>query len=74
MLTTTELTPTRPEVLQGVLAEYGAFADLVASLSDADWSTPTRCAGFDVRDVAGHVIGLAEDVAAGRAGSRTPEL
>jgi uncharacterized protein (TIGR03083 family) len=74
MSITTELTPSRTEVLEGVLAEYHAFADLVAALTDAEWATPTRCTGFDVRDVAGHVIGLAEDVAAGKAGSRTAEL
>ena len=36
-------------------------------------AAPTRCDGFEVRDVAGHVIGLAEDVAKGVPGSRTAE-
>jgi uncharacterized protein (TIGR03083 family) len=71
------MTPTtalpRPYVAQGARAEYDAFADLVASLSDTEWKTPSRCDGFDVRDVAGHVIGLAEDVAAGKPGSRNAE-
>jgi uncharacterized protein (TIGR03083 family) len=57
----------------GALAEYEAFADLVASLDEREWATPTRCDGFDVRDVAGHVIGLAEDVANGVPGSRNAE-
>ncbi len=63
----------RPTVVAGVLREYEQFAALVASLDEAQWHTPTRCAGFEVRDVAGHVIGLAEDTAAGKPGSRTAE-
>ena len=63
----------RSTVGRGALAEYEAFADLVAALDDAQWHAPTRCEGFDVRDVAGHVIGLAEDVAKGVPGSRTAE-
>jgi uncharacterized protein (TIGR03083 family) len=49
------------------------FADLVAALDDTQWHAATRCDGFEVRDVAGHVIGLAEDVAKGVPGSRTAE-
>ena len=63
----------RITVGNGALAEYEAFADLVAALDDAQWHAPTRCDGFEVRDVAGHVIGLAEDVAKGVPGSRTAE-
>jgi uncharacterized protein (TIGR03083 family) len=73
MSTTTALDPTRTETITGMVREYEAFATLVASLTDTEWATPTRCDGFDVRDVAGHVIGLAEDVVAGRPGTRTPE-
>jgi uncharacterized protein (TIGR03083 family) len=61
---------TRTETIEGMLAEYAAFADLVEPLSEADWSAGTRCDGWQVRDVAGHVIGLCEDVAAGVPGSR----
>jgi uncharacterized protein (TIGR03083 family) len=71
--TSTTLTPTRAETIEGVVHQYEELAALVASLTDAEWATPSRCEGFDVRDVAGHVIGLAEDIAAGRPGSRTPE-
>jgi uncharacterized protein (TIGR03083 family) len=73
MPTTTQLSLTRTEIIEGMRAEYEAFATLVASLSDAEWARPTRCEGFDVRDVAGHVIGLAEDVVAGKPASRTAE-
>jgi uncharacterized protein (TIGR03083 family) len=71
-MTTTTALP-RPYVGNGLLQEYGDFASLVASLTDDEWRAPTRCAGFEVRDVAGHVIGLAEDVAAGKPGSRNAE-
>ena len=63
----------RTTVAHGCRDEYAAFASLVASLSDSEWSQASRCDGFEVRDVAGHVIGLAEDVAAGKPGSRNAE-
>ena len=71
-MTTTTALP-RPYVATGALKEYEAFATLVESLSDSDWRTPSRCLGFEVRDVAGHVIGLAEDVVKGVPGSRNAE-
>ncbi len=71
-MTTTTALP-RPFVANGAVKEYEAFAALVASLSEDDWRTASRCEGFEVRDVAGHVIGLAEDVAAGKPGSRNAE-
>jgi len=64
---------TRTEIIAGMLDEYRSFAGLVGSLDEAAWAKATRCDGFDVRDVAGHVIGLAEDVVAGVPGSRTAE-
>ena len=63
----------RTDVARGVLTEYESFASLIESLDAKQWSAPTRCAGFEVRDVAGHVVGLAEDVAAGVPGSRNAE-
>jgi uncharacterized protein (TIGR03083 family) len=60
----------RPTVSAGAKAEYRAFADLIENLSDDEWNTPTRCSGWLVRDVAGHVTGLAEDTANGVPGSR----
>jgi uncharacterized protein (TIGR03083 family) len=63
----------RTDVARGVLDEYESFAALVESLDTEAWETPTRCTGFEVRDVAGHVIGLAEDVVKGVPGSRNAE-
>jgi uncharacterized protein (TIGR03083 family) len=62
---------TRPEIEKGAIAEYRAFADLLDQLGDDAWTAPSRCDGFEARDVAGHVVGLAEDVARGVPGSRT---
>jgi uncharacterized protein (TIGR03083 family) len=63
----------REEAIGGLLVEYEAFRDLVRSLDDGQWKTPSRCEGFDTGDVARHVVGTAADVAAGVAGTHTPE-
>jgi uncharacterized protein (TIGR03083 family) len=60
----------RAETIDGMLAEYGAFADLIGGLDASEWAAPSRCEGWEVRDVAGHVVGLCEDVVAGVPGSR----
>jgi uncharacterized protein (TIGR03083 family) len=72
-MSTTHPDLTRTEIIDGTLREYEDFAALVASLTDADWRAPSRCTGWEARDVAGHVIGLAEDVARGVPGSRNAE-
>src|SRR5213592_1481842 len=63
----------REEAIGGLLAEYESFGKLVRSLDDEQWATPSRCDGWAVGDVARHVVGTATDVAAGQAGSHTPE-
>ncbi len=63
----------RPETARGLIDEYESFAALIEHLSDAQWHAPSRCDGFEVRDVAGHVVGLAEDVVRGVPGSRTAQ-
>ena len=63
----------REEAIGGLLAEYESFGELVRSLDEEQWQTPTRCEGWAVGDVARHVVGTATDVAAGQAGSHTPE-
>ena len=63
----------RTDVAQGALEEYESFAALIDSLDARSWDAPTRCTGFSVRDVAGHVVGLAEDVVRGVPGSRNAE-
>jgi uncharacterized protein (TIGR03083 family) len=63
----------RTDVARGAVEEYESFAALIESLDATAWDAPTRCTGFLVRDVAGHVVGLAEDVAKGVPGSRNAE-
>ena len=69
------MTLTRSIVVPGMITEYGAFADLLADLSPEQWEAPSRCAGWRVADVAGHVVGQLSDVVAFRLdGLGTPEV
>jgi uncharacterized protein (TIGR03083 family) len=42
-------------------AQHDAFLALLRSLDAADWARPTDCAGWTVRDVVAHVVGLSEE-------------
>ena len=61
------------DLANGLLGAYDGFAQMLGHLNDDAWTTPTRCVGWEVRDVAGHVVGLANDAATGVPGSRTPD-
>lgn len=63
----------RERIVAGLFAEYEAFAALIQDLRPDEWSSPTRCAGWQVRDVAGHVIGNAVDTMTGVIGTRKPD-
>ena len=63
----------REETIAGLLAEYEVFGDLVRSLDERQWETPSRCDGWTAGDVARHVVGTATDVANGVAGTHTPD-
>ena len=41
-------------------AEYERMADTLSQLTIEQWSTPTDCTGWDVRDLAGHVLGMTQ--------------
>jgi uncharacterized protein (TIGR03083 family) len=56
----------RPEARVLAEEEFERFARLVASLSDADWTAPTDCTGWDVRAMALHVLGSADAQASPR--------
>jgi uncharacterized protein (TIGR03083 family) len=43
------------EVWRTIDAERLRFADLLAQLTDAEWTKPSLCAGWTVRDVAAHL-------------------
>jgi uncharacterized protein (TIGR03083 family) len=44
------------QIWRYVDAERAALADLLSGLTEAQWSTPSVCPGWTVRDVAAHVI------------------
>ena len=56
-MTTTSDRISRPEAKVLALDEFTRFADLMASLTEAEWALPTDCTGWDVRKVALHVLG-----------------
>lgn len=65
----------RHEVESGLVTELQAFEALIRPLTDVEWSTPSRCEGWTVADVAAHVIGSMADVVALRLdGLGTPEV
>jgi uncharacterized protein (TIGR03083 family) len=65
--------PDRARTITGLLDEYHSFAELIGTLNASDWTRETRCTGWQVRDVAGHVVGQALDAVSGTIGTRTPE-
>ncbi|MCV7258495.1 maleylpyruvate isomerase family mycothiol-dependent enzyme [Mycobacterium shimoidei] len=65
--------PDRESTFTALLEEYRLFANLVASLDDSALHQPTRCVGWQVCDVAAHVVGQASDVISGTAGTRTAD-
>jgi uncharacterized protein (TIGR03083 family) len=61
MITTAEIGPiTRPEARSLAQAETAAMVVLLADLSPDEWARPTDCPGWDVRAMAGHVLGMTE--------------
>ncbi|OBI12269.1 translation initiation factor 2 [Mycobacterium sp. E2327] len=65
--------PDRVATITGLVDEYRSFAELVGALDVSEWTRETRCAGWQVRDVAGHVVGQAVDTVSGAIGTRTPD-
>src|SRR6266481_5916511 len=65
----------RDEVSAGFLAELERFEALLQGLDSEAWARPSRCEGWTVADVAGHLVGTMSDIAAGRLdGQGTPEV
>jgi len=50
--------------------EYGRCAELLRSLDPPDWSAPTACPDWDVRQMAAHMLGMVEMAASIREGNR----
>lgn len=61
------------EIGNVLVDSYESLAHLIEGLDDSAWSTPTRCPGWEVRDVAGHVAGLASDALSGVVETRTAD-
>ncbi|QYN34549.1 maleylpyruvate isomerase family mycothiol-dependent enzyme [Pseudonocardia sp. DSM 110487] len=54
--------------------EYGRFLDMLRSLSPEDWTLPTDCPAWDVRQMAAHCLGMAELAASPEEGARQNEV
>ena len=72
---TTVMTAVKPALdrataMRLAAAEYRRCADLLESLEDHDWMTPTECPGWDVRQMAAHMLGMVEMAASIREGMR----
>lgn len=71
-MTTTDRQTDRPPTIDRReamgLAEtaYARFADVVEGLGPDDWSRPTDCEGWTVRDLVGHVVGAMRSAASVR--------
>lgn len=67
----------KDHLLRVVGAERAAFFDLIDQLDDAGWGTPSACVGWEVRDLAGHLVDVTEAYlerwALARAGQPFPE-
>jgi uncharacterized protein (TIGR03083 family) len=69
------MTLSREEVAAGFPGELKSFGELVRSLDDKAWETPSRCEDWTVGDVARHVVGGMADVVSGNlAGLGSPEV
>lgn len=56
----------RTEVVEGTFRELSALEELIRSLSADEWQTPTRCEGWTIADVCGHVTGTFANIANGK--------
>jgi uncharacterized protein (TIGR03083 family) len=50
----------RATLMRLAATEYERVTAMLAGLTAQDWARPTECPGWDVRAMAGHVLGMAE--------------
>ena len=55
--------PTRQQAVDTFAAEISAFGTLIDGLSGDDWTQPTMCGDWSVRDVVAHAGGQVEELA-----------
>jgi uncharacterized protein (TIGR03083 family) len=60
----------RPVAMELAATEYRRCAELLLSLSEGDWAAPTECPGWDVRQMAAHMLGMVELAASVRESTR----
>lgn len=56
----------RATAMRLAATEYDRFLDLLRSLGSSDWTAPTNCPPWDVRDMAAHLLGMVEMAASVR--------
>lgn len=59
-LTTSARAPNRTQAADFCATEYARLVALLRSLTPDEWRRPTECAPWDVRAMAGHLVGAAE--------------
>ncbi len=64
----------RPTLMRLAATEYAQFAAMLTGLEVEDWTKPTDCADWDVRAMAGHVLGMADMAASIREGRRQQKV
>jgi uncharacterized protein (TIGR03083 family) len=60
----------RPTAMRLAATEYQRYTGHLRQLSTEDWSKPTDCPEWDVRQMATHVLGMAKMAASIREGAR----
>jgi uncharacterized protein (TIGR03083 family) len=53
----------REAAMTSAATEYTRVVTLLESVTPSQWALPTDCPGWDVRAVAGHMLGMAQMVA-----------
>lgn len=64
----------RATAMQLAATEYRRCAELLTSLDEREWATPTDCPGWDVRQMAAHMLGMVEMAASMREGIRQSKV
>jgi len=64
----------RDTAMRLAVTEYQRFAEMLRTLSPEDWTRPTECAGWDVRAMAAHALGMVEMTATIRENNRQLRL
>jgi uncharacterized protein (TIGR03083 family) len=55
--------PTLAEIVEAMEESLRSLQSVLSSLSDEEWHAPTGCPGWDVHDVASHVVGVEQGIA-----------